>query len=316
MPKKTNIGAALISAALISAALIARAPLAPARAQQIADPDFKPAVGRPEYKEGRGPVVCVDEAHFNFHTAGGRYAPFAMLLRGDGYVVRPSAARFTRDALKACRVLVISNAVGERNQTNWTQPIDSAFTDEEVAAVAEWVKRGGALFLIVDHMPMPGANDKLARAFGVRFSNGFALIPDGPSTIVFRRADGLIGDHAITRGRTKAERIEQVATFTGSAFRAAGATPILTFGDKVVSLEPQTAWQFTPETPKVDVKGWLQGAALRHGKGRVVVFGEAAMFTAQLAGPNKLKVGMNAPDAAQNPQLLLNIVHWLDGKLK
>jgi hypothetical protein len=47
------------------------------------------------------------------------------------------------------------------------------------------------------------------------------------------------------------------------------------------------------------------------GKGRVAVFGEAAMFSAQLAGPQKMPIGMNSPDATQNYQLLLNVIHWL-----
>jgi hypothetical protein len=286
------------------------------QAQQVADPDFKPEIKKPAYKQGRGPVVCLDEAHFNFHTASGRYAPFAELLRRDGYVVKPSTARFAAEALKDCRVLVIANALGERNQSSWSLPIDLAFADEEVAAVAEWVRRGGSLFLIVDHMPMPGANEKLAAAFGVRFSNGFALVPNVNAPLVFRRSDGLLSDHAVTRGRNKDERIERVATFTGSAFRVErGSEPVLTFGPDVISLEPQTAWQFTEQTPKVEVKGWQQGATLKHGKGRVAVFGEAAMFTAQLAGQQRNKIGMNSPDAPQNAQFLLNILHWLTGKL-
>jgi len=36
------------------------------------------------------------------------------------------------------------------------------------------------------------------------------------------------------------------------------------------------------------------------------------MFTAQLAGENRRKVGMNADYAPRNYKLLLNIVHWLD----
>jgi hypothetical protein len=239
------------------------------------------------------------------------------LLRRDGYVVRASAAKFNAGPLSGCRVLVIANALGERNQSSWSHPIAAAFTGEEVSAVANWVKGGGALFLIVDHMPMPGANQSLAAAFGVRFSNGFALIPDVNAPMVFGRADGLLADHPVTRGATKDERIEAVATFTGSAFRIdKGGEAVLVFGPQVISLEPQVAWQFTPETPKTDVKGWLQGATLRHGKGRVAIFGEAAMFTAQLAGPNKTKVGMNSPDAPQNARLLLNVLGWLTGRLK
>ena len=74
---------------------------------------------------------------------------------------------------------------------------------------------------------------------------------------------------------------------------------------------PKTAWEFGPDTARHDVGGWLQGAVFEVGKGRVAVFGEAAMFSAQLAGPEKVPMGMNAPNATQNPQLLLNVLHWL-----
>jgi hypothetical protein len=43
------------------------------------------------------------------------------------------------------------------------------------------------------------------------------------------------------------------------------------------------------------------------------MFGEAAMFSAQRAGPNGLPMGMNHPLAARNKQLLLNAIHWLTG---
>jgi hypothetical protein len=46
------------------------------------------------------------------------------------------------------------------------------------------------------------------------------------------------------------------------------------------------------------------------------MFGEAAMFTAQLAGASKAKVGMNSEYAEENYKLLLNIIHWLDGKIE
>jgi hypothetical protein len=46
-----------------------------------------------------------------------------------------------------------------------------------------------------------------------------------------------------------------------------------------------------------------------------VFLGEAAMLSAQLAGPNQMKFGMNRP-GIDNRQLALNIVHWLSGVLK
>jgi hypothetical protein len=53
----------------------------------------------------------IDEAHFNIHTASGQYAPFAAVLRQDGYRVAPFKTKFTAKALKAGRVLVIANAL-------------------------------------------------------------------------------------------------------------------------------------------------------------------------------------------------------------
>ena len=79
---------------------------------------------------------------------------------------------------------------------------------------------------------------------------------------------------------------------------------------------PDTAWVFKKDTPGFNAKGWSQGAFRKYGKGKIVVFGEAAMFTAQLAGPNKIKAGMNNKIAKENYKLSLNIIHWFDGKLK
>jgi hypothetical protein len=54
---------------------------------------------------------------------------------------------------------------------------------------------------------------------------------------------------------------------------------------------------------------------VRVGQGRAVVLGEAAMCTAQLAGPQRVPMGMNNPSAPQNAQFCLNVVHWLSGLL-
>jgi hypothetical protein len=89
---------------------------------------------------GQGPMVLIDEAHSDFHTATGRYLPFAGLLRRGGYVVKASAAQFTPKAPEAGRVLVIANAV-------------AALTAEKVAAVRDRVAGGGSLPLIAGHPP-------------------------------------------------------------------------------------------------------------------------------------------------------------------
>ena len=53
-----------------------------------ADMSFHPEIKNPVYPPGKGPVVLVDEAHNNFHTAVGTYLPFARLLERDGYVIK------------------------------------------------------------------------------------------------------------------------------------------------------------------------------------------------------------------------------------
>ena len=169
--------------------------------------------------------------------------------------------------------------------------------------------------MIADHMPFAGAAQKLAAAFGARYNNGFAINEsERGKPMLFRRSEQLLADHPITNGRDASERIDFVATFTGSAFETDETfRPILTFGESVVSLTPEVAWRFTDDTTRIPVAGWCQGAAKRHGKGRAAVFGEAAMFTAQRARGRS--IGMNSPDAEQNAQFVLNVLHWLSGVL-
>ncbi len=54
---------------------------------------------------------------------------------------------------------------------------------------------------------------------------------------------------------------------------------------------------------------------MKYGKGRIVVSGEAAMFTSQRSDGGR-SIGMSSPEVPQNQQLLLNIIHWLDGLIE
>ncbi len=292
-------------------------------AQQVAEKDFAPAVAAAAFAAGSGPVVCLDEAHHNFHTLDGRFHAFGELLRRDGYVVKAHRALFDADALSACAVLVIANAQpSDEPWSSYPTPTPPAFTSEEVLAVRRWVQGGGALLLIADHMPLAGAAEGLAAAFDVEFSDGFAVAgfadeAGRPAAMgkptLFRSDDGTLADHAIMRGYKSGEMVQQVRSFTGQAFRAAGAEPLLVLPEDFVSLHPARAWAFTPDTPRVDVGGWLQGAVKNVGSGRAAFFGEAAMFTTQRAGPQGVPIGMNAPGAEQNAQYVLNVLHWLAG---
>jgi len=289
----------LLSAAVAVAAFGTCAVARVIGAQQVADTTFRPPIERPAYPVGTGPVVQIDEAHQNFHTAAGRYSPFADLLRRDGYVVKASGARFTAEALKSGRVLVISNANRETDPSESTSSDRSAFSPEEIATVRDWVAGGGSLLLIADHEPWAPAAEALGRAFGIRFRGGMANIPENSSgRLVFRKSNGTLMDHPVTEG------IDEVATFAGSSFEMdARREALLVFG-------PQT-YSYSGQNESVPVTGHLQGAVLRYKTGRVAVFGEAAMFTAQLTGEDRHPMGMNAAIAKQNPQFVLNVMHWL-----
>jgi hypothetical protein len=285
-------------------------------AQQVADTVFSPQVTEAAFPAGSGPLVLVDEAHFNFHTIAGRYSPFARLLREDGFAVAPNRDPLTAASLQRTRVLVIANALPDT--LDWVLPTPPAFTAVEVAAVEQWVNDGGSLLLIADHMPFAGAAANLAAAFGLVFQNGYAVRPsDYTGQYVFRRGHKSLGDDIITMGRRREERIDSVVSFTGQAFRALRPVrALMTIDSSLTLFFPSRDREIDAQTPQVAAVGLLQGAVLQHGRGRVAVFGEAAMFSAQLAGAEQVPMGMNHPEAHQNGQFALNVVRWLVGVLE
>ena len=252
--------------------------------QQVTDTTYNPTLHSPEYKSGNGPVVFIDEGHHNIHTKNGRYSAFTRLLERDGYRVNAYKGHFDKAKLAKGKILVIANALNEMNVGNWSLPTPSAFTDSEIEEIRQWVSYGGSLFLIADHMPMAGAAEDLAQAFDFKFTNGFVMdtISQGPSFFNFK--DNTLIENSIVKGRNADENVEQVVTFTGQAIKIPeDATPILVFNSNAVNLLPKRAWQFDETTTRYGVEGWSQGAYKTYGKGKVVVFGEAAMFSAQLA---------------------------------
>jgi hypothetical protein len=123
--------------------------LAAVAQQQIVDTDFRPAVAMPVYLKG-GPTVAIDEAHDNFHTMAGQYAPLATLLRNDGYKVVGSKVPFEKENLRGIDVLIIANARNLKALLagDISKP---AFTDHECDVIADWVRAGGSLLLIAEN---------------------------------------------------------------------------------------------------------------------------------------------------------------------
>jgi hypothetical protein len=301
---------------LLLALLVSRA--APAQ-QQMADPAFDSKVERPAYTRTH-PVVVIDEAHANFHTADGRYKPLADLLSSDGYKVQRGTAKLTRASLAPIQVLVIANAGA---------PPDPAECD----AVRDWVKAGGSLLLIADHAPHGERAQPLADRFGITMGKGYVFDPAhadrGATILVYSSENGLLGAHPIVKGHGPGTEVKRVVAFTGQSLSVpAGAVALMKLGatareaptpdDARAALQAKDAG---PSAPVRSVAGGAQGVVMAFGKGKVAVFGEAAMFSAQVVRLTRdgkeveIKAGMNVP-GNDNRQLALNLFHWLSGLLR
>jgi hypothetical protein len=282
-------------------------------AQQAPDPEFNTSIENPAYKR-EGPRVMFDEAHHNFHTMEGRYKPFVDLLLNDGYRVIRNRQPFTKATLSSFKILIISNALGaeELDDEGADRP---AFTDEETQAVHDWVKSGGSLLLIADHAPFGGAAAALATRFGVEMSKGYTFdqqnaVAGTPSHLIFSRENKLLGNHSIVQGRVENERINLLRSFTGQSLTGPkDSVAILKLADTATDSP-----NFQIDSPS-SAAGRSQALALKFGKGRVVVQGEAAMLSAQVAGAENRRMGMNVP-GNDNKQYVLNVMHWLSGLLK
>lgn len=282
-------------------------------AQQQPDLSFTFSIEEPAYEKGEGPVLCIDSAHNNFHTLEGGFAPFARVMEADGYNLKDVDSSLNKgDQLGTCDLFIIVNPLHESNLGNWVLPNPSAFSEREIANLNEWVKEGGSLFLIADHMPFAGAAYELANYFGFRFRNGFAtLAKEDNQPDLFTLENGRLLESPVS-----GTDITSVTTFTGSAFTyPEEAIPVLVFKRGDYSIEPEVAWQFDEDTKTVELGNYTQGAIMVYGTGKLAVFGEAAMFTAQTVQTQQgeFKVGLNNQELApQNLQFLLNIIHWLD----
>jgi hypothetical protein len=123
---------------------------------QAADKFYNPPILHPSYSKDMGPVIFIDQGHNNIHTLNGRLRSTAKLLRRDGYRVLSYEGQFESSRLKEGKILMIVNAVHKSNLEDWTLPTPSAFSDDEIKDVTDWVYQGGSLFLVADHMPFAG----------------------------------------------------------------------------------------------------------------------------------------------------------------
>lgn len=286
---------------------------------QVADNSYDTSVKEPFFRTQK-PKVLFDEAHFNVHTIKGTYKPFVSLVSNDGCIVTPNLQRFSKEVLKDYDVLVISNAKGGLHENKG----DPAFAETECSTVEKWVNEGGSLLLIADHFPMGSAAQNLSKKFGVTMSNGevsdtiyFQGNNKFRDELVFSKANGLLMENEVTQGQNPNDIVSKVVTFRGQSLSIPdsaivllklSSSSLLTIPKGSKTVGDKTYIEFSDP---VSALGSCQGLALKHGKGRVIILGEAAMITAQKYKGEKF--GMNAK-GNENRQFALNMMRWLASK--
>jgi len=284
-------------------------------AQQVSDEEFSFPISVPMYERGKGPLILFDEAHNNASTLKGAYSAFGRLLQQDGYNIVSARENVSLDLLKKGNIFVTVNAMYDVE--NWNLPAKSAFSQEEINALSTWVSSGGSLFLVTDHMPCGASVHDLAGRFGINVINGFALRGDGLPE-VFSKQRNTLFSNVITSPH--GNEIDSIMCWGGTGFIVPPDAHVISVlgSDYNIYLPNDVSLiksPLAPNLPYISGRGLVNGAYLKFGKGKIVIFGDGAPFSAQLQGIKSNKRGMNHPWARQNAQLLLNIVHWLDGRI-
>lgn len=295
----------------------------------------------------RARVIAYDEGHNNFpHT---RVHGMLDIARQLGFSVQPFVGTLdtqlaTRpDLLIICVPASVPDSVfvamfreprGTRapDWPYWAPEFDrSAYSENELHALVEWIRGGGRFLLLLDHAPVPFHARTLARAVGVEvrdafttdpshYPPGYASRPDSvmhayPTQqhwILFSRATGTIGSHPITDGADLAHRVEAVATYTGSSLQGpVGSTSLLSLSDQSVDIF--RPWSDGPEY-RMAASGRSQAIAFLLGKGRVVVTSETGYLQASPFGSEPPNSGLDYAHA-NNRIFAENVFRWLtDGQ--
>ena len=291
-----------LAALVLAASASAQAPPTPAVARATppseltVDESFDPQIAKPAFASGKGPVVVVDQRHRNVVSLESYFRPVGKFLGKDGYVVKAGNDLFTDASLAPAKVLVIANAQAEDHSPTGSP----AFTDAEVAAVEAWVKKGGGLLLIADRAPFGGPALSLARAFKVTLDDNTVLRkgddgkPDGVLTIDVA-ADG-DKKHPVFKG------VSKVVYVVGESLDGPG----------VVLRAPKGTYS-GPTNQAVDgpsAAGKPIILAFSHGKGRVVVIGDAGIASAFGSVGGSTHRGISEAD---NILFVRNTIRWLAG---
>ncbi len=296
------------------------------RSVQESDTSYVPQVTKPIWA-GSGPTVAIDDAHWNSYTAARGYGPFSQLLRADNYTVIESGSAASEDVLANAKVIVIANALGFRGVVRQVGQIArinldglaaDAFSDPEVDALDTWVKSGGSLLLAADPSPAGRAVRSLAERFGVRMRDAMVFDREhseenDPTSIIFTREGKTLAAHPIAGPEWKSDSVERVVTFGGQALEGPmHATQLLMLSGTAYERKRPAG-----DDDRVAVPGLAQALAMYHGRGKVVVLGDADVITSQVreVGSVNDRIGLRWRNS-DNETFARRIMGWLSGAVE
>jgi hypothetical protein len=291
------------------------------------DMSYVPRVTQPMWTAD-GPAVAIDDGHWNAFTAARGYGPLDKLLRADRYRVIESGSAASPEVLTNAKVIVIANALGFRGvvrqvgqlaRINLEGLAGDAFSDPEVEELDIWVKSGGSLLIAADPTPAGRAVRSLAERFGVRMRDAMVFDPehseqDDPTTIVFTREGKTLALHPIAGPAGTAESVRRVVTFGGQALEGpAHATELLMLSGTAYERKRPDG----NADDRIPVPGLAQALAMHHGRGKVVVLGDADLMTSQVRDPGKIndRIGLQWPNS-DNEFFARRIIGWLSGAVE
>jgi len=282
------------------------------------------SVDLPRFDATSSPLVLFDAGHGNFHDIQTTYKPFATLLENDGVLLSIHQELFSEEALNDAELLIIANATSTDQEQNGTS---SAFSESEIQVLTEWVQRGGSLLLIADHDPFGSAAAELATALGVGMESVWTVDTlrmnqdIGRTTwLEFSRENHGLGEHGILQLDSPPSTVKRVITFTGQSLDYDSTwTSILQLSTSAQNYytREDAAIASVDSSSYFSVPGQSQLIARKYGEGRIVIAGEAAMFTAQEVRIffKTIRAGFNYP-GYDNKNFVLNVIHWLLGEIE
>lgn len=269
----------------------------------------------PAFASQQGPRLLIHRA-VSPYVQRGSFEPFKILAESDGFQVAYLNEPVTSANLAGTDLFIIANAY-TRNYKNYsTLEAPSVYTDDEIAMLVEWVKKGGSMLILADHSPFAGGTIQLANAFGFTYMTGIAISKNSLSErinshIDFTKENKLLAEHPITDGSSGRKPISHFYAFEGQAIiPPSQATSILTipsYFETLLGFDPEVDFY---SSPRLDSGGLSQGATLEFGNGRLMIMGETGGFTAQIID-GIAGTGFEEPVADENKEFVLAALRWL-----